>query len=156
MPEDPITPEAPPPFPEYDVPNIGTVTAHEGAYYHVRTPDGRVVAYRSPGGAPSELLAQADIAHAIANPEALPPPPVLSRLRFVMALRKVVGLNEGGVFALISQLPADQQEDARDMFEYASEFRRDHPMIVALGALNGNTPEQIDQVFRVGASLPID
>lgn len=77
----------------------------------------------------------------------------VSRARFVIALRRVLKLTEGHVYALISRLPAEVQDDARDWFENATEFRRESPNIAALAALNGTTPEQVDEVFRVAAQL---
>src|SRR5689334_21789860 len=110
MPEN-IPPEGPPPFPVYEVEGIGTVIAHDGECYHVRTADGRVIGFRAANGNPSQANAAADIAAAIANPPPPPVPQVISRAEFVIALRRVLEMTEGDVFALISQLPAGEEQE---------------------------------------------
>jgi hypothetical protein len=86
-----------------------------------------------------------------------PIPAYLSRARFVIAARKRLGLTEGAIFALISQIPdAEQQEDARDLWENAIEFRRTNPFIIALASMQGLTLEQVDDFFRYAQSLDLD
>lgn len=63
-----------PEFTPYEVPGIGTVTAHEGDTYCVLVDSGAVYGYKSQSGTPSQALAAAEIAHAIANPPPLPVP----------------------------------------------------------------------------------
>lgn len=104
-------------------------------------------------------VSDATLIDAIENPPAavVPVPDVISRAEFVIALRRVLGLVEGDVFALISQLPSgEQQETARDLWENAREFRRDNSFLAGLAQLNGNTSEEIDEVFRVGSALNLD
>lgn len=146
-----------PQFQEYEVPGIGTVIRHEGDSYIVRLPDGRVVGYAAPAGTPFKANAAADIAATLANPPAAPVPEVISRAEFVIAARRVLGLTEGGIFAIISLLPAgEQRETARDLWENAREFRRHNSFLVTLAQLNGNTPAELDEVFRAGAALDLD
>lgn len=157
-----IEEETPPAFAEYNVTvdGLGTVTVidPEGEPgYRVRLLDGRVTAFAAVSGNPSPENAATDIAHAIANP---PPPPVpaeISRARFVIAARRVLGVTEGAVFALISGLPAgEEQEMTRDLWENAVVFRRSNPFLGMLAQAGGYTSEQIDEVFRVGGALQID
>ncbi len=104
-------------------------------------------------------IVDATLASAIANPpaEALPVPQSISRAEFVIALRRVLGMTEADVFALISQLSAgDTQETARDLWEHAREFHRGNSFLAALATLNGNTEAEIDEVFRTGAALNLD
>ena len=145
-------------FQEYEVPGIGTVIDPAGEPgYRVRLPDGQVTAYPAVSGQPSQENAAADIAAAIANPPPAPVPLVISRAEFVIAVRRVLGLTEGGIYAIISLLPeGEQRETARDLWENAREFRRDNSFLAALAQLNGNTPEQLDEVFRTGAALDLD
>lgn len=99
------------------------------------------------------------LAAAIENPPppVVPVPEVISRAEFIIAVRRVLGITEGEVFALISQIPAgEEQETARDLWENAREFRRTNRFLLSLTALNGNTPEEIDEVFRVGGALDLD
>ena len=147
----------PTPFQEYAVPGFGTVIRHEDGCYIVRMADGRVVGFAAPGGSPVQANAAADIAATIANPPAAPVPVSISRAAFVIAARRVLGLTEGTIYALISQLPeGEQRETARDLYENALEFRRDNSLLVALAQLNGNTEEQVDEIFRTGATLALD
>jgi hypothetical protein len=62
------------PFVPYDVPGVGTVTAHEGGFYIVAMLDGRVCGFPAPLGNTSEANAAADIAAEIASPTPPPPP----------------------------------------------------------------------------------
>jgi hypothetical protein len=145
-------------FQEYEVPGIGTVIDPAGEPgYRVRLPDGQVTAFPAFSGQPSPENAAADIAAAIANPPPAPVPLVISRAEFVIAVRRVLSLTEGGIYAIIALLPeGEQRETARDLWENAREFRRDNSFLQALAQLNGNTPEQLDEVFRVGAALDLD
>lgn len=100
-----------------------------------------------------------DAADAVTTPRSVPPevPQVISRSQFVIAARRVLGITEGDIFALISQLASGEvQETARDLWENAREFKRDNSMLAALATLNGNTAAQIDEVFRVGGALDLD
>jgi len=146
------------PFAEYELPGIGTVIDPAGEPgYRVRLPDGQVTAYPAHSGAPSEANAPADIAHALANPPPPPVPAVVARSQFVIAARRVLGITEGTIYALISMLPAgEQQETARDLWENAREFRRDNTFLAALAQLNGTTPEQVDDVFRAAGAINLD
>jgi hypothetical protein len=111
--------------------------------------------YWSGAAEPSE----ADALDAVQTPRTppAPVPQVISRAEFIIAARRVIGLTEGAVFALISMLPAgEQRETARDLWENAREFRRDNTFIATLAQLNGTTPEQVDEVFRTGATLNLD
>lgn len=141
------------PAPEYPFPwmplaagNVELV-GHDGFSYVDR--DGRT--YWS-GTEPSAE----DAADAVANPRTVPAPvpQSLTPAQFMVALRKVLGISEGTIYTIISGLPdQEQQEDARDLFERAQSFRRDNPILAVLAAANGNTSEEIDNVFRVGATL---
>lgn len=159
MSEEPeIEEQEPSGFVEYDVEGVGTVIDPEGEPgYRVRLPDGCVTAFAAVSGNPSPENAAADIGYALANP---PPPPVpaeISRARFVIAVRRVLGVTEGAIFALISSLPSgEEQETARDLWENAVTFRRANPFLLMLAQAGDFTTEQIDEVFRVGAALVID
>jgi hypothetical protein len=142
-----------PVFEEYSC-SLGAVIAHDEGSYVIRVPDGRVIGILANGE-----LSAANVEADIASP-AVPVPPVpevISRAEFVIAARRVLNVTEATIFALISQLPAgEQQETARDLWEHAREFRRDNSMLIALAQLNESTPEQLDEVFRVGAALDLN
>lgn len=152
MPDEIPAPEIPP-FAEYPC-SLGTVFNHDSGSYIIRTPDGRVIGIPANGD-----LSAANVETDIANPPVpvVPVPASVSRAEFVIAARRVLNLTEGDVYALISQLPeGEQRETARDLWENASVFHRNNSFLAGLAALNGNTPEQIDEVFRVGATLDLD
>jgi len=123
--------------------------------YRVRLPDGGVTAFPSASGDPSPDNAEADIAYALANPPApvVAVPQEISRPRFMIGLRKVLGLTEGAVFALISQIEDEEtQEDVRDWFEHGTMFARSDHWLNLMAQAQGVTSAQLDQVFIVGAA----
>lgn len=80
----------------------------------------------------------------------IPPPEVpqeVTRPRFIIALRKVLNITEGTVYAMISGLPAEQQEDVRDWFDHGVFFDRADPLLNAVATSQGITSEQLDAVF---------
>jgi hypothetical protein len=64
-----------------------------------------------------------------------------------------IGIKPADVAAAISALPEDQRDVAEIEWDYASEYRRDHPLIAALGASFGLTVEQIDDAWRDAMAL---
>lgn len=43
--------------------------------------------------------------------------------------------------------------ETRDAWEYATEFRRDHSLVVSLGATLGKTSEELDALFSLAVTL---
>jgi hypothetical protein len=145
--------DEPTPFQSYDC-SLGTVDEHYfdalGEAYGIVRPDGQKVGILANGVASPENV-EADIA----SPRQLPAPvpQEISRPRFMIGLRKVLGLTEGAVFALISQIEdEDTQEDVRDWFEHGVTFARDDHWLNLMAQAQGVTDAQLDQVFIVGAS----
>ena len=64
-----------------------------------------------------------------------------------------IGIKPADVAAAISALPEDQRDVAEIEWDYASEYRRDHPLIATLGASFGLTTEQIDDAWRDAMAL---
>ena len=62
-------------------------------------------------------------------------------------------LSQQGLLAGIEQTIAGMDEATRITWEYALEFRRDDPLLNALGANLGLTDTQIDQFFIAAAQL---
>ena len=125
-------------------------------YHRVQLADGQVTSL--PGDSATALTPEA-LAEWIANPPpyAPPVPKEISRAEFIIALRKVLKIQEADVFALLSQLPkGETQEDARDLWEHARTFKRHNRFLLLLAANEGITPDQLDEVFRVGHSLNLD
>ena len=134
--------------------SLGTVVAHEDGSYIITTPQGRTIGIRA-ATTPSEAAVEEDIA----NPPAplAPVPESISRARFVIAARKQLGLTEGAIFALLSGIEdPEDQEDARDLWENAIEFKRANRFVLSLAAVQGLTSEQIDDFFRYAAALDLD
>ena len=59
----------------------------------------------------------------------------------------------GDVAPALAALPSPQRDAAEIEWEYASEVRRDAPLIAALGSALGLTEDQIDDLFEAAAAL---
>jgi hypothetical protein len=128
----------------YDT-SLGPCIRHEGPHYHIRLPDGQVTGIRA-NGEPSPENVEADIASPATEPVSVPQE--VTRPRFMIALRKVLGIAEGQVYAMISAISdAEQQEDVRDWFDHGVFFRRDDATLIGFAAAQSVTPEQLDAVF---------
>ena len=55
--------------------------------------------------------------------------------------------------AFVAALPSGEQFGARMALSGATIFRRDHPLTAAFGAASGKSPAEIDELFRLAASL---
>ncbi|MCO6050828.1 hypothetical protein NGM99_13675 [Mesorhizobium sp. RP14(2022)] len=55
--------------------------------------------------------------------------------------------------AYVDQLPAAERFAATMLLSGATSFNRDHPLVDGFGAAKGMTPEQIDDLWRFGATL---
>lgn len=85
-------------------------------------------------------------------------PPVLITVPQSITPRqgKLVLLSAGildDVEAYIDSIPGDQGKAARISFDYATEYLRDDPLLVAVATARGLSSEQIDQMFISGALL---
>lgn len=145
------TPEQPVPFKTYEC-SLGTVIDHQGGSYVIRTPSGRTIGIPA-NGEPSEDNVETDIA----NPPApvAPVPAKIGPAQLRIALRRLhPELTPGAIYAVIAQLPTAQaQDDARDWYDYATEIQRTHPMLLQLAGAFGLTADQVDAVFRLGATI---
>ena len=54
---------------------------------------------------------------------------------------------------LIERMDAEERFGAEMLLSGAVEFRRDHPMTVAIGEARGLTPDEVDDFFRRAAAL---
>lgn len=86
-----------------------------------------------------------------------PPPPspeeVRSRIAPISAWQARKALTAAGLRQQIEDAIAIAPLDVRDAWEYATEFRRNDPVLVGMAAQLGLTDEQLDDLFRVGATL---
>jgi len=83
-------------------------------------------------------------------PPVPPPAPVpdsVSPLQARRALRNV------GLLETVNDIVAAADDDTRDAWEYTIEVRRDSPILAELSTQLGMTSEQIDDLFRVAATL---
>lgn len=87
-------------------------------------------------------LAALDAAEAAAS-AANPPVP-----QAVSAAGLRVALNAAGLRSAVEAAIAQSDPDAKDLWEYAPEIRRDHPLVKALGTALNLSGEQIDGLFR--------
>jgi len=62
-------------------------------------------------------------------------------------------LNASGLRATIEGAVAASSQEVKDAWEYALEFRRDNPLIEGLAVSLGKTSEELDDLFRLAASL---
>lgn len=85
------------------------------------------------------------------EPVAEPVPEIVSPRQARLALYGA-GLLAGAEAAL-DALAEPQRSAALIEWEYTPNFRRDHALIVAIGAALGLTEEQIDDLFRAAAAL---
>lgn len=144
--------DTPAPFEPYAC-SLGTVLDHgDGTFYRIARPDGQVEA-RPANGVPSPEDVEADLA----NPPAPAPAPVPAHVgpaHLRIAMRRLHGITAGQVYAAISAIP-DQaaQDDARDLWDYATEIRRDHPLVASFAAAFALTPAQVDDTFRLAATI---
>lgn len=130
-----------------------TVLSYEGTFYRVLLVD-EVTVHALPArtvATPED--AEADLVSLPPSADPAPVTAVLDRTRFIIAARRVLGLVDPGVRALIAQLPAGEaQATALDLWENSSEFHRDNTVLIGLAALGGYTAAQLDDVFRAGAA----
>jgi len=141
----------PPAFESYPCP-LGDVIEHQGNSYIIRTPSGAIIGVPA-NGVPSPEA----VAYDLANPPAVIPPVPASvgpaQLR--IALRRLhPEITAGAVYALIGTLPTEEaQDDARDLWDYATVIQRAHPVLTGLASAFSLSPDQVDDVFRLAATL---
>ena len=95
-----------------------------------------------------------------------PVPPEISDRQFFQALAIAGIISEADALAavmtgdlpaafeaFVAALPAGEQFGARMALSGATIFRRDHPLTAAFGAASGKSPAEIDELFRLAASL---
>jgi hypothetical protein len=82
--------------------------------------------------------------------EDAPPPPVPQAI-YPLQARKA--LRAAGLFDAVQAHVASLSAEEQDEWEYALEIRRDHPVIVNGATALGLTKAQVDDLFRLGATL---
>jgi hypothetical protein len=62
-------------------------------------------------------------------------------------------LNRIGLRQAVEAAVAAGDQDVKDWWEFATEFQRSHPMVIAMGQGLGKTEEEIDDLWRLAGSL---
>jgi len=87
----------------------------------------------------------ADGAWSIIDP---PPAPILP----VTDLQIRLALNELGLRQSVDAAVAAGDQDLKDLWDRALTLRRDHPKVIELGETLGQTPDQMDDLWRLAAT----
>lgn len=90
-------------------------------------------------------------AAAFFEPERLPVPVAVTARQARLALLGAGVLSQ--VEGALAQIPGVQGEAARIEWEYATDIRRDSPLIGALAPMLSLTSEQVDDLFRAAEGL---
>lgn len=111
-----------------------------------------------------EAAFDADVAAMMAEPA--PFPNQISDRQFFEALTIMSMITEAEALAavtvgelptafetFIAALPSEEQFGARMRLKGATAFQRSHPLTAAFGTMNGMTPQQVDDLWRLAASL---
>nr|WP_314076319.1 hypothetical protein [uncultured Roseococcus sp.] len=88
---------------------------------------------------------------AVNQPEPDPFPPLTARQLRLWLLSR--GITRAMVGAALQALPAEEIEAAEIEWEYSQEYRRDHRLIVQIGAAFGMTAADIDAGWPEAAAL---
>ena len=86
------------------------------------------------------------------------PPPAPEPVPAVVSMRQArLALSRAGLLAnaetAIAGMTGAAGDEARIEWEYATELRRDHPLIVDLGVALNLEPEDVDDLFRQAAQI---
>ena len=82
-------------------------------------------------------------------PPPVPPPPILTCTPW--QIRKA--LTATGLRASVETAIALADQTTQDGWEYATEFRRDDPLVVGMGAALNKTEAELDALFALARSL---
>ena len=86
------------------------------------------------------------------TPPYVPPPPVVVPEGVTPRQVRLILLQQG-LLANVEAMIAQQDEATKITWEFASEFRRDDPLLLSLAQSLGLTSEQIDDFFIAAARL---
>lgn len=81
-------------------------------------------------------------------------PPTVGPAQLRIAMRRQLSITTAQVDAVIAAI-ADEaaRADATDLWEYATEIRRDHPLLTQLATALSLTSDDIDAAFRLAATF---
>lgn len=78
-----------------------------------------------------------------------PPPPVLTCTPW--QIRKA--LNQTGLRGAVESAVASADQTTKDGWEFATEFRRDDPLLMSMGGALGKTEAEFDALFALAMTL---
>ena len=89
---------------------------------------------------------------------AIPVPDAASPATIRVALRRLHGIGNAALDATVGAVLASisdpgERDDAETLWMYSVSIRRDHPLVAAVGAALQLTDVQVDEVFRVAATV---
>jgi hypothetical protein len=95
------------------------------------------------------------IAAAFAAPLPAPVPESVGPAQLRIALLRLHGITDGAIYAAINAAITDPQAEAeaRIFWGTATVMLRSHPLLPALAAAFGLSPAQVDEVFRLAATI---
>jgi hypothetical protein len=75
-----------------------------------------------------------------------------------VALRRLHGVTNAALDATVGAVLAGiadpgERDDAETLWLYSVSIRRDHPLVAAVGAALNLTPAEVDDVFRLAATI---
>jgi hypothetical protein len=81
-------------------------------------------------------------------------PPTVGPAQLRIAMRRQLSITAAQVDAAIAAIADDaDRADATDLWEYATEIRRDHPLLAQLATALSLTSTDIDSAFRLAATF---
>ena len=98
----------------------------------------------------SSMLAAAIPADALVEPADVPPPPPIAPIS-PRQIRQA--LTRAGLRSYVEAAVTNGDQDLQDWWEFATAFERTNPQVVAMGVALGQTDEQMDALWVLGASL---
>jgi hypothetical protein len=81
-------------------------------------------------------------------------PPTVGPAQLRIAMRRLLSITAEQVDAAIAAIADDaDRADATDLWQYATEVRRDHPLLTQLATALSLTSDDIDAAFRLAATF---
>jgi len=116
------------------------------------SPSGSLFAFESDGSQdnliPSNYVLATDAqVRDIQNPHLTLAPADLTPRQIRMALTRA------GLRATVEDAVASGGQELKDWWEWSQTFERNHPAVIQMGAALGQTPEQMDALWALGATL---
>ena len=102
---------------------------------------------------PFTVVGQGEIVDADTIDWPMPPTPAPIVPESVTPRQIRQALTRAGLRTAVESAVAAGNQDTKDWYEFATEFRRDHPMVAALAQSLSVTDEQLDGLWQVAGAL---